>query len=136
MGKYSAVTILGEASCFSLGTYVREYTEGRLDEIRSLVFSIFQANKTLVISPSTPQSGGNLVERFAAKEWNLGDITHYEIPQKNVFSKYHEILNYVDQNSDLFDLVVVQGGATASILAFELPRRFGIRTLDVGGLAV
>jgi hypothetical protein len=136
MGRYSKASILGEASCFSLGTYVREYSEGRLDEIRSLVFSIFQANRTLLISPSTPQSGGNLLERFATKKWDLGDITHYEIPQTQAFSKYHEILNYVERNSNLFDLVVVQGGATASILAFEIPRRFRIRTLDVGGLAV
>ena len=136
MGKYSKASTLGEASCFSLGTYIQEYSEDRLDEVRTLVARIFQANKTLLISPSTPQSGGNLLERFVAKKWDLGEVTHYEIPQKNAFSEYDQILSYVDRKSNLFDLAVVQGGATASILASELPRRYGIRTLDVGGLAV
>jgi hypothetical protein len=126
---------LGRHSVF-LGTFVQECLVGTITEIRELDFRIFQANRTLVASPSTPQSEGNLLERFATKEWELGKITHYEIPQRNAFSRCTYTISYEDCNSNLFDLVVVQVGATASTLAFEKPRRFGIRRLDVDGLGV
>jgi hypothetical protein len=137
LGRFSNLKILGEASCFSLGTYVNEYSRGELDKIKELIVKVLSANKTLLVAPNFPRSGGiSLFERLKNSPWNCGEVFKIDIPNQDAFREYKNIYEGIGRHQDKVDLVIIQAGALATVLSYEIPKNFGIRTIDVGGFGV
>ena len=54
------------------------------------------------------------------------------IPHRNAYSKYQETLGKIKNDFDTSYLVYIEGGAMATVLAWELSQ-FGYQALDMGG---
>ncbi len=129
----SSRTYFGEASVFSLSIYHEAYTKNQLQIVKNKIRAIFQSEHCLLISPENPQNGTPLAEKFLAPEWGITKITSFVVPKKDAFQDLKKILDYIEQNHMKFDLVVLQCGATATVLADLITRRFNLRAIDVGG---
>jgi hypothetical protein len=125
--------VFGDASAFNLSLYVDAYRQDRLEVIRGKINQIFNSASALIIAPNKPQDGMPLINKLRNPDWGIQDIESFEIPRTNAYSSINSALEYISKRSEKYDLVVVQGGATATVLASLVPRYFGIRTLDVGG---
>lgn len=129
----SSRTYFGEASVFSLSIYHDAYTRNELQNVKDKIHAIFQSEHCLLISPANPQNGTPLSEKLLAPEWGIGKITSFMIPNQDAFQDLTRILDYIEVNQKKFDLVVLQCGATATVLSDLITRRFKIRAIDVGG---
>lgn len=129
----SSRTYFGEASVFSLSIYHEAYTKNELQSVIDKIHAIFQSEHCLLISPVNPQNGTPLSEKLLAPEWGINKITNFIIPNQNAFQDLTRILDYIELNQEKFDLIVLQCGATATVLADLITRRFKIRAIDVGG---
>jgi hypothetical protein len=125
--------IFGDASTFNLSLYVEAYKQNRLEVIQSKINRIFNSPSALIIAPKEPQDGLQLINKLRKPEWGIQELETFEIPRSNAYSSLGRVLDYVGGRSERFELVIVQGGATATVLASLIPKHFGIRTLDVGG---
>lgn len=125
--------VFGDASTFNLSLYVDAYEQNRLEVIQNKINRIFNSPSALIIAPKEPQDGLQLINKMRKPEWGIQELETFEIPRTNAYSSVQRVLDYVERRSERFELVIVQGGATATVLASLIPSQFGIRTLDVGG---
>ena len=135
--SFTKIETLGEASCFSLGTYVEDYSKRELESVRKLIIDVVKSERTLVISPeNSHQDLNSLIKLFRETEIVLHENYHINIPSHNAFSEYRNILKKIQVLENKVDLILVQGGALATILAYEIPKIFGIRCIDVGVIKI
>ncbi len=123
----------GEASVFSLSTYYDAYTKNQLQIIKNKINAIFQSDNCLLISPNIPHNGLPLAEKFSAPEWRIGNLTNLTIAKTDAFQDLNRVMEFIERNDKKFDLVILQGGATATVLANLITKQFRIRAIDVGG---
>jgi hypothetical protein len=132
--RYSVTSIWGEASTFNFGIYEDHYVANTLDQLEQEVMSLFRARNILLVAPRIPANGIPLSTIFDMPSASTNIVHHYIVPSANAFSCYEDILNFVANNLSKVDLVVVQAGVTATVLAHEITALFDIQTIDIGGL--
>jgi hypothetical protein len=129
----SARRYFGEASVFSLSIYHDAYTKNQLQIIKNKINAIFQSDNCLLISPNIPQNGLPLTQKFSTLGWRIGNLSNLTIASTDAFQDFNRVIEFIERNDKKFDLVILQGGATATVLANFITKRFRIRAIDVGG---
>ena len=136
LARDSDQKVLGEASVFSLGTYVEDFRNGTLDEVKTLIVNLLESNSLLVIAPEKPASGRPLLEILNGKEWRIGKLESIIVPTRNAYMNRVDLMARIGQMNEEIDTVVIQAGAAGSLLSAQIQSRFGIRAIDVGGFGV
>ncbi len=127
--------ILGDATVFYIGFYYKEYQKANLEIVFELYKRLFKDKRILFVCPENPlmsKSFRTLIEEGVIQSHE--DATFYFVPSTNAFSKYKEILESILERQDTFDLVIIQAGPTATVLAHELSTKHNIKAYDVGSL--
>jgi hypothetical protein len=130
---WSLQTRLGEASAFTKSIYLQEYETNEMDLVEEKIHRLFNCESMLLIAPSIPNNGPSLATKFKNNSWGVGNLETLEIPPRNAYQKHSQIMHHVEKTCGQFDLVVIQGGALATILTKDITEKFNLRTLDVGG---
>jgi hypothetical protein len=128
--------VFGEASAFSLGTYVDDFRNGTIEEVKSLIIKLLESNSLLVIAPEKPAAGRPLLKVLSGKDWRISGIQSILVPERNAYVIRDELMAKISQTHEKFDTVVIQAGATGSLLSSQIQSKFGIRAIDVGGFGV
>jgi hypothetical protein len=128
--------VFGEASAFSLGTYVDDFRNGTIEEVKSLIIKLLESNSLLVIAPEKPATGRPLLKVLSGKDWRISGIQSILVPERNAYMIRDELMAKISQTHEKFDTVVIQAGATGSLFSSQIQSKFGIRAIDVGGFGV
>ncbi|MCG8430177.1 MAG: GT-D fold domain-containing glycosyltransferase [Candidatus Omnitrophica bacterium] len=123
---------IGDATCFILGYYYREYKENRIDEVTSLYRNFLKRKKVLFVCPQAPLMGNsfkNLHHRGIIQ--SPSSIEFLFIPNNNAYHYYRSIKRKVLRYKRL-DAVFIQSGPTATVLAADLGENHGLLSYDVG----
>jgi hypothetical protein len=136
LARVSNQNVFGEASVFSLGTYVDDFRNGTLDEVKSLIIKLLESNNLLVIAPEKPATGRPLLKVFSGKEWRIGRLESITVPTRNAYVTRSDLMARISQMNDKIDTVVIQAGASGSLLSAQIQSKFGIRAIDVGGFGI
>lgn len=124
--------VLGEAMCFFLCNYVEEYKNGSLEKVCAAYRRLMAGRRLLIVAPRRPLHGASfrdLADRRVIV--SPREVDFIEIPERNCFSMYKDILDAI-LAAKRPDAVLVQAGPTATILAAELAIKFNITGYDVG----
>jgi hypothetical protein len=134
VGAHTKATVLGDATVFFLGLYVDDYRGGNIAHVVEAYRSIFRGKNVLFVGPQDPLMGldfGSLVEM--GNFFECSSVKYLRIPSRDAFDDYDAIKDAI-LSMRTVELVCVQGGPTASVLAYELSVNHGLPTLDVGSL--
>jgi hypothetical protein len=125
--------LYGEACVFRSGIFIEAYKEGRIEAIRKSLQKFFNAKSILLICPQNSilvlLDGKNL---FAHGPWKSVRLSHIPIPPKNTFSLLNEVKVEISKAIQGHDLVLIQAGATGTILSHWILQNYGIQALDIG----
>lgn len=131
--RYSVKT-LGEAMCFFLSIYDEAYQRGTIGMVLDAYRRLFEGRRVLIVAPERPLHGVSFLELVKRKVIvSPSDVAFVEIPDRECFSHRRQILSSILAAREP-DVVMLQAGPTATVLAFELATRHGITTYDVGSL--
>ena len=128
--------LLGDATCFVLGLFFKQYIEGDIAEVCSLYRRFFSGRRVLFVGPKTPLHGASflsLVEQgiiMSPRETAL-----LTVPDRNCFSHYDYILMEILKHRPL-DAVFIQAGPAATVLAADLAVNHGLTAYDVGSFNI
>lgn len=130
--KRSSVSIFGETRCFMACYYWPEFCRNQMAEIFSLYKSFFFGRRVLFVAPDEPMMGDSfrkLVDKKIIK--SIKEAFFLSVPNNNCFRQYDVILNDILKFKDL-DAVFLQCGPTATVMAAELTKNYGMIAYDVG----
>lgn len=128
--------VLGDATCFIISSFFKEYVENRILEICNLYRRFLQGKRILIVCPDTPMLGVSfrkLVENGVIQSPKQVDFL--SVPDHDCFDHYGEILKGILGFRSM-DAVFIQAGPTATVLVAELMSQHGLLAYDVGSLNI
>jgi len=128
----NAPVMLGDATVFMLGLYVKEYREGRIEEVKELFRKTVAGKSLLIACPREPlmqPSFRSLEGRLKAA--GATRIEYIDIPENDAFAHYGQIRERLLRSTG-FDRVWIQAGPAATVLAHELGNAHDIPAYDIG----
>lgn len=127
-------SLYGEATVFFLGLYYEEYLHDALESVVHGFHSLFAGKKILIACPQVPLIPPSFAELVSqgCLECAAG-VDVYHLPARDAFNHYGKIKSDILKYSGM-DLVMIQAGPTASILAYDLATKHDLQAYDVGSL--
>lgn len=135
--SHSKLKILGEATVFFLDRYFKEYKSDKIKYVQRLYTELFRDKNILIVSPKSPLLAPSfqfLVEKKIIKSFK--SCSFIEINPKNAFSHFDHTLETLQSKILNVDVVIIQGGAFATILSYEITKLYQKQALDVGSLNI
>jgi hypothetical protein len=131
--KRFSYNLYGEACVFRSGIFIEAYKERRLEAIGESLRKFINVKSIILICPENPNSalldGRNI---FAHGSWKSERLSYLPIPSKNTFSSLNEVKGKIDKVIQGHDLVLIQAGATGTILSHWILQNYGVQALDIG----
>jgi hypothetical protein len=128
LSRISSSQQFGDSSCFTVGLYVEEFKKGTLHQVRDALLRIFRGKAiTLVSNSDSAAYFFQLTELLSCRVRK-----HINIPERNAYSRINEVADSIISVSKTSDLVILQAGATGTILASELSEVSECPLLDIG----
>jgi len=132
----TSVKILGDATCFFLQHYFKDYVKKTMQEICDLYSRMFRDRKVLIVAPEKPIFSKSFKQlAHSGIIQSPRHIDFLDIPNKDCFDYYDNILDRILSFKSV-DTVILQAGPTATVLAWDLATRHGLIAYDVGSLGI
>ena len=127
---------LGDATCFDLGYFRREYEQKKMDDVFALYKKLFEGRNVVFVAPDQPRIGRSfrtlVKDRVIRSPSQTGFLS---VPERDEFAAYEDLLGKILEFKQA-DAVFIQAGPTAAALAAELAWKHGVRAFDAGTLNV
>lgn len=127
---------LGDATCFDLCGFRREYEQKKMADVFALYRKMFEGRNVVFAAPDRPRHGRSF--RALAEQGVIRSPAHTDflsVPERDEFEVYEELLQKILAFPQA-DAVFIQAGPTAAVLAAELAWKHGVRAFDAGALNV
>lgn len=127
---------LGDATCFDLCYFRREYEQKKIADVFALYKKLFDGRNVVFVGPDQPRIGRSF--KALVKDGVIKSPSQTEflaVPERDEFAVYEELLQKILEFRQA-DAVFIQAGPTAAALAAELAWKHGVRAFDAGALNV
>lgn len=134
IARNTQIRTFGEATCFRIGLYVDEYTNGRIEEVKDDFRALFRERRILFICPEKPLAGHSFKElEPKLRRIGLRDAQYISIPNVDAAAVEQDIHRQLQKKSR-YDDIFIQAGPLATALAYELAGTVDGRVIDSGAL--
>lgn len=125
--------LFGEASVFRSEIFVDAYKANRIHDLRDNFCSFIGSKSILCLGPRQAfDNSDNFFNVLKIGRWKCQDLNFIPIDSRTCFDNVQQILEEVSNAKSNYNLILIQAGATATILSCLISTAMKIQTLDIG----